>query len=93
MLKPKFISIVSVFASCVLLMVASPPLLAQTDRDDRGVVGDVDGDGDVDLSDLGILLAAWLSEPGDPNWYPGADLDGDGDVDQSDLGILMGDWG
>ena len=93
MSKPKRISIVFAITGCTLLMGAPPSLLAQTDRDDRGVVGDVDGDGDVDLSDLGILLAAWLSEPGDPNWYPGADLDGDGDVDQSDLGILMGDWG
>ena len=94
MLKPKFISIVSVFASCVLLMVASPPLLAQTDADGRGCMpGDADGDDDVDLSDLGILLAAWDSRPGDDNWYPGADFDGDGHVGHGDLGILLADWG
>ncbi|MCK4874085.1 MAG: NF038122 family metalloprotease [Phycisphaerales bacterium] len=49
-------------------------------------VGDLDGDGDVDQSDLGLLLAAYLlTDEGD--------LDGDGDTDQSDLGILLGDYG
>ena len=55
--------------------------------------GDVDGDGDTDHSDLGALLGAWGSQPGDPNWLPGADLDGSGQVGHSDLGILLGDWG
>jgi len=56
-------------------------------------VGDIDGDGDTDHSDLGELLSAWGSEPGDPNWNPNADLDGDGQVGHSDLGILLADWG
>jgi len=54
--------------------------------------GDLDGDGDTDHADLGILLADWGcvgSEPGD---CPG-DLDGDFDTDHSDLGILLADWG
>ena len=55
--------------------------------------GDVDGDGDTDHSDLGALLGAWGSQPGDPNWLPGADLNGNGVVDHSDLGILLADWG
>ncbi|MCK4871283.1 MAG: hypothetical protein KAS72_01015 [Phycisphaerales bacterium] len=47
--------------------------------------GDLDGDGDTDQSDLGILLGAYeLTGAGD--------LDGDGDTDQSDLGILLGDY-
>ncbi len=48
--------------------------------------GDLDGDGDTDQSELGILLAAWQIDDG-------GDLDGDGDTDQSDLGILLADWG
>ncbi len=48
--------------------------------------GDLDGDGDVDPADLGILLAAWeVSGAGD--------LDGDNDTDPSDLGILLANWG
>jgi hypothetical protein len=50
------------------------------------VEGDLDGDGDVDLSDLGILLAAYGVDDG-------GDLDGDGDTDLSDLGILLANYG
>ncbi len=49
-------------------------------------VGDLDGDGDTDQADLGILLAAYGNNAG-------GDLDGDGDTDQADLGILLGDYG
>jgi len=55
--------------------------------------GDMDGDGDTDHSDLGVMLAAWCSHDGDPNWDPNADLDGDGHVGHGDLGILLADWG
>lgn len=56
-------------------------------------VGDVDGDGDTDLSDLAALLAAYDSVIGDPNHNPNADFDGDGDVDLSDLAFLLADYG
>ncbi|MCK4873410.1 MAG: hypothetical protein KAS72_11850 [Phycisphaerales bacterium] len=50
-----------------------------------GTPGDLDGDGDVDQSDLGILLAAYqIDDTGD--------LDCDGDTDQSDLGILLANY-
>jgi V8-like Glu-specific endopeptidase len=48
--------------------------------------GDLDGDGDTDQEDLGILLASYGTDAG-------GDLDGDNDTDQSDLGILIADWG
>jgi hypothetical protein len=51
--------------------------------------GDLDGDGDVDQSDLGLLLSDWGCTGGN---CPG-DVDGDGDTDQSDLGILLANWG
>lgn len=48
--------------------------------------GDLDGDGSVGGSDLGLLLGAWdLAGPGD--------LDGDGIVSGADLGLLLGQWG
>ncbi|MFG0251862.1 MAG: CARDB domain-containing protein, partial [Phycisphaerales bacterium JB038] len=43
---------------------------------------DLDGDGFVGQSDLGILLSAYGQNAG-------GDIDGDGDTDQSDLGILL----
>ncbi len=51
-----------------------------------GCDGDLDGDGDTDQSDLGVLLAAYGVDGG-------GDLDGDGDTDQSDLGVLLADYG
>ena len=51
-------------------------------------VGDLDGDGDTDHSDLGILLADWGC-----TFDCVGDLDGDDDTDHSDLGILLADWG
>lgn len=49
---------------------------------------DLDGDGCVGASDLGVLLANWgTSTP------TVGDLDGDGRVGASDLGVLLVDWG
>ena len=50
--------------------------------------GDLDGDGDTDQSDLGVLLADWGCTSGCVG-----DLDGDDDTDQEDLGILLADYG
>jgi len=55
--------------------------------------GDVDGDNDTDLSDLGALLAAYGTSPGDPRWNPNADFDGDDIVGLSDLAHLLADYG
>ncbi|MFO0782095.1 MAG: LamG-like jellyroll fold domain-containing protein [Phycisphaerales bacterium] len=48
---------------------------------------DLDCDGRVDGTDLGILLGSWGSCSGCR-----ADVDGDGDVSGTDLGILLGAW-
>jgi len=50
------------------------------------LVGDLDGDCDVDLSDLAILLAAY-------NLTDGGDIDGDGDTDLADLSALLANYG
>ncbi|MBC04581.1 MAG: hypothetical protein CMJ34_14950 [Phycisphaerae bacterium] len=48
---------------------------------------DLDGDGSVGGSDLGLLLAGWGSID------PLLDLDGDGVVGGGDLGLLLAAWG
>ena len=49
---------------------------------------DFDGDGQVRVPDLIILLAAWGPNPGHP-----ADLDGNGEVRVPDLIALLAKWG
>ncbi len=58
-----------------------------------GVEGDVDGDGDVDLTDLALLLAAYNTCAGDANFNPNADFNGDGCVDLADLSVLLAAYG
>jgi hypothetical protein len=55
------------------------------------IPGDLDGDGDVDLSDLAQLLANYGITEGAT--YEDGDLDGDGDVDLSDLAGLLANYG
>jgi len=52
----------------------------------RNLPGDLDSDCDVDLADLGILLASYGRDAG-------GDVDGDGDTDLSDLAILLANYG
>jgi len=48
---------------------------------------DINRDGRIDGSDLGLLLGAWGS-----GGLPAADVNGDGTVNGSDLGLLLGAW-
>ena len=47
-----------------------------------GPAADLDGDGEVNGADLGLLLAGW-NQPGP------TDLDGDGTTNGADLGLLL----
>ena len=53
--------------------------------------GDLDGDGEVGLADLAILLSHYGTTGG--MRYEDGDLDHDGDVDLSDLGALLAVYG
>jgi hypothetical protein len=54
--------------------------------EEAGIPGDLDGDGDVDLTDLALLLASYGIDAG-------GDIDGDGDTDLTDLAILLSHYG
>ncbi|MFN0134906.1 MAG: PEP-CTERM sorting domain-containing protein [Phycisphaerae bacterium] len=54
-------------------------------------VGDVDGNGEVTLTDLAILLTNYGLGEGASSGQ--GDTDGDGDVDLSDLAALLGNFG
>ncbi len=57
------------------------------------IPGDLDDDGDVDLSDLAILIVAYGTCEGEPFFSPEADVDGSGCVDVADLAILLTNYG
>ena len=51
-----------------------------------GVPGDLDGDGRVNGSDLGLLLSVWNQKSKD------YDLTGDGIVTGKDIGAMLASW-
>jgi hypothetical protein len=53
--------------------------------------GDLDNDGDIDISDLSTLLANYGTTSG--ALYMDGDVDTDGDVDISDLSVLLAGYG
>jgi len=50
-------------------------------------MGDVNHDGYINYKDLDLILAAYGSHPGDPNWNPDCDLNCDYVVDSTDIYI------
>jgi hypothetical protein len=65
-------------------------------------LGDVDGNGIVDMKDVGIVAAAWGSQPGDANWTMSADIwpetvtgpyTADNVIDQNDLNLVTQNFG
>jgi hypothetical protein len=57
------------------------------------LIGDIDGDGDVDRYDFGIFAGAYASTTGDPRYDIRCDFDIDGDVDRYDFGTFSGNYG
>jgi DNA-binding protein Fis len=56
-------------------------------------MGDINGDGVVDIYDAILLANAYGSIPGNPRWNPKADLNGDNVVDIYDAIILAKHYG
>jgi sulfatase modifying factor 1 len=79
---------VSVLPVGLILIGAAAPVMALPDYP-----GDVDGDGDVDLSDLAGLLGAYDTCEGDPFYNPAADFDDSGCIDLTDLATLLAYYG
>lgn len=54
--------------------------------------GNTNGDGQVDILDVGPLVHAWKSEPGMPNWDARCDFNSDGNVDAYDVSVIVWNW-
>ena len=57
------------------------------------LVGDVNGDGRVDLKDIALVARAFGSTPSSPNWNPYADINGDGIVNMKDIILVARHFG
>jgi hypothetical protein len=60
--------------------------------DDLRLLGDLNNDGAVTSTDLGILLGSWGPCPAPPATCL-ADINGDGVVNSADLAAILGGWG
>lgn len=57
------------------------------------IVGDVNGDGEVDMIDIDLCCLAYGSYPGHPRWNSNADINNDGKVDMIDIGLACLHYG
>jgi hypothetical protein len=57
------------------------------------IIGDVSGDGSVDIYDAIVLANAYTSVPTSPNWNGNADINSDNVVDIYDAIILANNYG
>ncbi len=64
-----------------------------TGQEPPGVIGDINGDGIVDIFDVVIIAAAFGSVPQDSNWDVRADINGDDLVDIFDLVAVSSHYG
>ena len=59
----------------------------------RGLVADLDGDGDVDSADRLVITQNWTGALLDQDrTFSAGDADGDGDVDSADMTALLNGW-
>jgi len=54
---------------------------------------DINGDGVVDMKDVGAVARAFGESPGRPRWDPALDINGDGVIDLMDLALIARDFG
>jgi hypothetical protein len=57
------------------------------------IIGDINGDGKVDIQDLILFIKAFGSYPTHPRWNPDADFDSDSKIDIKDLIQLLKNFG
>ena len=57
------------------------------------LLGDVNGDGRVDLRDIALVARAFGSNPTSSNWNPYADINGDGTVNMKDIDLVARNFG
>lgn len=52
------------------------------------ILGDVTGDGQVNILDISLVAVAFGTKPGDPNWDPNADINNDNETNILDISTV-----
>jgi hypothetical protein len=84
------------YANYTLTAVAKIPTGSNTLSDGTmqvRILGDLNGDGRVDMADVDILVKAFGSYPGHPRWNPAADVNNNGVVDLNDVVTVLMHFG
>ena len=88
--------------STYTISAAADIIPGETDTDDNmftdgtvkvTVIGNVNGDGVVDIFDLVLVANAYGSSKGDPSYIPNADINDDGTIDIFDLVLVSSHYG
>jgi hypothetical protein len=58
-----------------------------------GLVGDINGDRQVDIKDVSFVARRFGMTPGHPLWDPVADVNGDNNIDIKDVSIVARHFG
>jgi len=56
-------------------------------------LGDINGDGKVDMKDIGVLARLFGIKAGDTNWNPDCDLNSDGKINLMDVALAARNYG
>jgi C1A family cysteine protease len=57
------------------------------------LVGDYDGDKDIDINDIQQVTSHWRQRAGDPGWDARFDVNGDGVINTVDIMKVSAHWG
>ena len=57
------------------------------------ILGDVNGDGKVNILDISLVAVSFRAEPGDPKWNPNADINNDNIVNILDISNVAKEFG
>jgi hypothetical protein len=80
----------------------APPIMGESNVDNnrlvdgwvaKVMVGDLNGDGRVNIVDVTIVAKAFQSRPGDPSWNPNADVDNSGIINIIDVTKVAKEFG
>jgi len=75
------------------MMGLPPPEVTEVGRKELMEMGDVNGDGVIDMKDISLVNRAYGKREGDPDWNQACDLNHDGVVDMRDQHIVNSNYG